>query len=284
VEGGSDFFNNFDKQLQEAIGLPVVWEDKECFLIKNPAADTVAQIKKFLLTVKKTKQGGVKNIIYDALKPVMEPHGFRLKKSKEGFVKVIHGGKQALGIPFWNYKPRFEFSFVMTIRLDEVQAITNQFSGSPPKYHSLTQTILTQMEHLGLGECRWKAEGENEIKQKSGEAARVVQERILPFFERHQDLVTIAKAANPEVPPKLPLAPKGMPDLQAARSLFNGGNQPYPAMSAITLAHLARLANFDELASRYQKELLSLPSDSRDKFDRLVSFLKERGTQKKIQP
>jgi len=47
-------------------------------------------------------------------------------------------------------------------------------------------------------------------------------------------------------------------------------------MSAITLAYLAHFTNFEVLVSRYQKELSALHHQGeRDKFDKLVQFLRE---------
>src|SRR5262245_50510673 len=39
---------DFDRQLRQAIGVPVAWEDRECFRIEQPQADTVAAVSKFL--------------------------------------------------------------------------------------------------------------------------------------------------------------------------------------------------------------------------------------------
>ena len=43
-------FDTFDQKLQQAIGVPVVWEDREFFLIQNPRADTVERVTTFLKT------------------------------------------------------------------------------------------------------------------------------------------------------------------------------------------------------------------------------------------
>lgn len=45
-------FENFDGQMQQAIGVPVVWEDREVFLIQKPKKDTVDLIRRFLSTVR----------------------------------------------------------------------------------------------------------------------------------------------------------------------------------------------------------------------------------------
>ena len=41
-------FDDFDKQLERAIGVPVIWEDREVFIIQTPQEDTSAKIKQFL--------------------------------------------------------------------------------------------------------------------------------------------------------------------------------------------------------------------------------------------
>jgi hypothetical protein len=156
----------------------------------------------------------------------------------------------------------------MTMRIDAAEEITNRFSGSPPKYHSSTLTILTQLEHLGVCPCRWQAESESELRSRLLDVTRIVQDRVIPFFDRYQELSIIAAAANPEPTPGAGLV--------TDRSLFSSGNQPYRHMSAITLAHLAGLGNFDALVLRYHKELSSLNLQrERDKFDKLVQFLKK---------
>jgi hypothetical protein len=48
AEDEPDPFDDFDKQLSEAIGLPVEWEDREFFHIKSPEKNTVQRIQEFL--------------------------------------------------------------------------------------------------------------------------------------------------------------------------------------------------------------------------------------------
>jgi hypothetical protein len=43
-------FNDFDQQLSQAIGIPVIWEDRERFLIRHPQVDTVERLREFLST------------------------------------------------------------------------------------------------------------------------------------------------------------------------------------------------------------------------------------------
>jgi hypothetical protein len=53
AEDDPERFDTFDEQLHEAIGVPVLWDDREFFFIDEPAADTVERITKFLQTFKR---------------------------------------------------------------------------------------------------------------------------------------------------------------------------------------------------------------------------------------
>jgi len=50
-------FAEFDKEMERAIGVPVFWEDREFFLVRNPKSDTVDQITRFVEGYRK-KAGG----------------------------------------------------------------------------------------------------------------------------------------------------------------------------------------------------------------------------------
>jgi hypothetical protein len=52
AEDRAEPFDDVDKQLSKAIGLPVLWEDREFFRIERPAADTVERIRRFLAAYK----------------------------------------------------------------------------------------------------------------------------------------------------------------------------------------------------------------------------------------
>jgi hypothetical protein len=48
AEDNEDEFADFDKQLEKAIGVPVLHEDREVFLVRKPANDTAERIRAFL--------------------------------------------------------------------------------------------------------------------------------------------------------------------------------------------------------------------------------------------
>lgn len=41
-------FADFDKQLERAAGVPVVWDDREVFVIQQPKPDTVERVRTFI--------------------------------------------------------------------------------------------------------------------------------------------------------------------------------------------------------------------------------------------
>ncbi|MDY3554413.1 hypothetical protein R5W24_003535 [Gemmata sp. JC717] len=45
---GLGLFADFDKQLERAAGVPVVWDDREVFAVQHPKPDTVERVRKFI--------------------------------------------------------------------------------------------------------------------------------------------------------------------------------------------------------------------------------------------
>jgi hypothetical protein len=47
-EPGLGRFAAFDRELAQAAGVPVVWEDRERFRVERPASDTIGRIRAFV--------------------------------------------------------------------------------------------------------------------------------------------------------------------------------------------------------------------------------------------
>ena len=45
-------FRDFDKRMEKALGVQVVWDDRERFVIRRPKEDTVEKVKQFLASVR----------------------------------------------------------------------------------------------------------------------------------------------------------------------------------------------------------------------------------------
>jgi hypothetical protein len=211
-----------------------------------------------------------RRLIYEGLRPVVEPAGFRVDKRAEGFVREIIGGKQILGVALWDYNPIVEFSLTMCVRLDAVQVIVNRFSGSPPKYHAETMTSITQLEHLGVRAepgrgVRYRAESEPELLGAVVKVAGLIRERLIPFFDQHQDVASLDRGLNP-----CDDGASGPAWLSDRRS-FDATNQPYRAMAGVAVAYLAGNPRLQELVAVYRGRLSALPEPDRCKYEHLVA-------------
>jgi hypothetical protein len=214
----------------------------------------------------------VARLIVGELKPAMAPAGFQYVKKDENFVRLIDGGRQMLGVALRNYDPLFVFSLTMTVRLDAVQAITNRYSGSPPRYHGITTTSLTQLEFLGLpaerGKVEWRASSESELASVLPGVVTLVRERVVPFFDEYRDVAALNRGLNPDGAEQVTQLP-----WPSDRRAFDASNQPYRAMAGVTVARLAGDQRWEQLVAAYRAQLSGGPDQDRQKFEGLVAHL-----------
>jgi hypothetical protein len=202
------------------------------------------------------KKQEVLNLIYAALTPVLSAKGFRLRKSEQGFFRPLRGGWQNVGIPLWDYKPKFEFSLVMSIRIDEVQNIFNQF-GVLPRYHAITTTQDFLLEHFIPKEhTRFKASNENELQIAISRLLPILQDQVIPFLDEHQDLRTLAKAMKlTEIQEFVPFASH--------------------AFGPVIVARLIDHPEFHSIVEGYKERIMKLPEPELKKFETLVEYLEK---------
>ena len=193
-------------------------------------------------------------MIYGELAKVLALTNFSLNRKKEGFIRQINGGWQEIGVPF--YPDRFEFSLVVTIRLDAVERISHMFSGSPLEYHSDTVSTIIQLEHFTLGPTEFAVTNAQDIQNAIAVLEPVIHDRILPFLEKHQDIVSLDCMLNRCIP--------------SVDTSFH----PYRGMSAIIAAKMAGNPEFERLVAQYANEMNAMPTPDREKFNRLAEYLK----------
>jgi hypothetical protein len=215
----------------------------------------------------------VRRLISEAVAPVVSPAGFRFKKRSEAFIRKIDGGRQEFGLPLVDYNPIFEFSFTLCIRLEEVQDITNRFSGSPPRYHDVTLTSITQLEFLGLPSepgrgVVYRVESESELTATVPGVLAMIRERVLPFFDEYRDIAAVNRGLNPEGAERV-FQIAGFPDRRA----FDATNYPYRAMTGVAVAHLARDPRLAALIAAYRGQISQMPDHDRLKFENMVIYL-----------
>jgi hypothetical protein len=217
------------------------------------------------------KKSEVRNLIYEGLKGVLEDHGFRLNRKQEGFVRRIPDGKQCIGVPLVDYNPTYIFSLTLTTRLEAVQTILNLFTGSPPQYHSITVTTITQLDYFTKKKTEYKVETEADISNAIVDLTPLAHGEIIPFLDQHQDAVSWDRAVN-----------SNSNDVCGDSSMLtdrcnsvDNSNHPNRGMAAVVLAHLAGNPNFEDVVRRL-RNFYEGSRDATDKLTRLVDYLNQR--------
>jgi hypothetical protein len=218
------------------------------------------------------KKSEIGDLIYEGLNGVVAKHGFRLNRKDEGFNRRIPDGKQCLGVPLVDYNPVFIFSLTLTTRLNAVEDIFNLFSGSPPKYHSITVTTITQLDYFTKKtKTEYKVTTEAEVSQAIHDLTPIIESQIIPFFDLHQDVVAWDKAVNSQSNDIC-----GNSSLLADRcNSVDGSNQPYRGMHAVILACLAGNPAFEEIVHRLQ-EFFKGWDEATEKLTKLADHLKQQ--------
>lgn len=218
----------------------------------------------------------VRRAIVDAISPAVSDAGFRYKKAAEAFVRKIDGGRQELGLPLYDYNPVFEFSLTLCIRCDAVQEIVNRFSGALSKYHASTLTSITQLEFLGVTpqpsrSVRFQVQSEAELVAILPGVLELIVQRVLPFFDEYRDLAALNRGLNPAGVEAAASVESGFD-----RRAFDATNQPYRAMTGVTVAYLANDSRLPALINAYRAQVAPLPETERAKFEQLASVLNQR--------
>jgi hypothetical protein len=215
-----------------------------------------------------------KTLIYNGLRALLADHGFRLNKGQATFIRRIPDGRQSIGVPFYSYDPEYYFSLTVTIRLDAVEDIVNQFSGSPPAYHAMTETIITHLDYFtGQREPKYKVTCEADVTAALATLAPVVQQGILPFLDRLRDAPSLDQAVNGQPYPSGGAANAGLV-WAGRRDAVDSSNQPYRAMHALVLARLAGNPEFERLATQAEADRTDLNAVDREKLGRLLASLR----------
>jgi hypothetical protein len=205
------------------------------------------------------KKQEMKNLLFEMLGGILTGTDFRLKKSEDAFIRKIPGGRQMLGLPLLDYNPEFQFSLNVCVRLDAVEEIYHQFSGSPPKYHSMSDTTITRLEYFtgGPAMSMYRVTTAGDVASTGSVLSGVIRDKILPFFNEHQDVQALDRAVNCQQP--------GIDITQ----------NPSGAMHAVILACLAGNKDFERMVAKHRTDMQLAPEVAHP-FNRLVEYLKTR--------
>jgi hypothetical protein len=192
---------------------------------------------------------------------LLEPHlpGFKPGKTERSLVRTIPGGTQLIAVDVIDQRPLFKFSLPVSTRIEEVQEISNRFSGSPPEFHHITMTTTTLLEYFyGKSEPKeFKVRSSEDIAAAIADVAPVLRDRVLPFLDSHQTVQSLDAVMNGPEGPR-----------------FDRTRPPYWQMTALILARLAGNPRFDALAEATIAEARAWKPHNAKKLDALVAHLR----------
>jgi hypothetical protein len=210
----------------------------------------------------------VRDLIYKGLAGMLVTQGFRLNRKHGGFVRRIPDGTQCVGVALADYSPAYIFSLSLSTRLESVQSILNLFSGSPPRYHASTVTAITQLDYFSKKpKTEYAVRTAADISSAILDLEPTVRERIIPFLDRHQDVMAWDKAVNSTSNDVC-----GGGTLSDRCDSVDNSNHPYRGMTAVVLAHLAGNPDFEEIVRRL-RDFYRGSSEATEKLTRLVDYL-----------
>lgn len=217
------------------------------------------------------KRNDVKHILQETLEPVLTPNGFRARG--DCFVRSIADGNQQISIALYDYRPTFEFSASLGIRLEEVESFVAPFTGVLPEHRSLTLTSLTQLEHFGLKVeggrgVLFRGDSHDTLCQAASRLADVLRLHAVPFLDRYRDLPSVEAGLNPPGAEGIssPIWPED-------HSRFDGTNEPYRAMHGIATAYLVGNPKTLSLIHAYRGQLSGMVEEIRSKYESLAKHI-----------
>src|SRR5439155_26327593 len=129
--------------------------------------------------------------------------GFRLRKCEEGFVRHSPRGRQFVGVPLVDYNPEFLMSLVVCIRLDAAEEIFHIFSGSPPRYQSMSYTTITQLEYFtSTVPSEYKVVTQQDAVSALNDLSGLIRDRVFPFLNRYSDVNALDQAMSSDQHPQ----------------------------------------------------------------------------------
>lgn len=204
--------------------------------------------------MKKTEMA---DLIYAMLGEILAGSDFHLRKRDGSFERKISAGRQNLSVPLWDHSPSFDFSLDLTIRLDPVEAIFNRFNRADEKYHALTVTTITHVDHFASGFAKIRVTSADDVRSHQARFTRLLEDKILPFCGQHQTIEQLDAAVNVR-----------SPSIDVAQN-------PAGAMHAVILARLANNPKYSHIVARHRRALGGWFGHAPPEFEALVKYLED---------
>jgi hypothetical protein len=210
----------------------------------------------------------------ERLDRILVPEGFKF--SGGHYRRKIPSGSQTLSLAIFDYRPRFEFTVSLGIRIDEVEDFLVPFTGVREEDRRTTLTTLTQLDHFipatdpGRG-VLYKCTSEVELQNGLQQLAELVEARIVPFFHHYNSLEAVASGLNPIGAEFL-----DRPIWPIDHSRFDGSTEPYRAMHGIAVAFLTKDPRLPNLINAYRGQLSGMIVEIQAQYEKLASWIESR--------
>ncbi|MDP1977204.1 hypothetical protein [Undibacterium sp.] len=200
----------------------------------------------------------VKNAILSYMEPMLEKHGFVFKKSKSKFERIISGGYQGITFVTYNYSPKYCFSFVVGVRLDELEALSEKIYA----IDAVHGTLQANMDDFTKTKIKPAVRNFDELTMALHDLGILVEEKVLPFLEQCKYIDGVDKELNPV----------NLPGRDTA---------PNVESRALMVAWLANNPDFPKLVNYYRDSVKAYYQEYRDNLEQTISYLLQHKNEKK---
>ena len=133
--------------------------------------------------------------------------GFKLKASKESFVRQRNDVSDIFQLVCKDGKPGWKIQPNLSVRLEQVEEIFHRTSGFERQYQSDTPTMGASVGHLLNGNnqsCQFFLEVDSDLATATEWAMQIFREFALPYFEQWSSLRAIDTELNDDPFKKTP--------------------------------------------------------------------------------
>ena len=202
----------------------------------------------------------VRRTVTEALSPHLVPAGFKWVARHEAFIRRSAGVVAVIFVPILNRSPEFGVSFLLGIRLVDIENVYNEYAGVSPSYQSMTMTCTTHLDYFtGEPYSQLRSDDTGELRQLLNEFAEPRVPEFLEHFERYSDPKSLCASI----------------DTESAEIRFNHENLAGRAMHSVALAWFHDRADYDRRVLHFRDALKGSVQQDIDAFEALLSGLEQ---------
>jgi hypothetical protein len=149
----------------------------------------------------------LKASLFESVSKELVPQGFKLRASKESFIRRRNGASDIFQLTCKDGKPGWKVEPGVAVRVERVEEIFHWTSGFKPQYHSGTATVGAFVGHLLAGSIlayNFFLVSDSDLALVAEQCLRIFREVGLPYYERWGSLRAIDAELNDDPSRKTP--------------------------------------------------------------------------------